>query len=439
MPIFTPPRWYNRWRARWRVSSMEDRNILVLYLEIIGSGFVNVLASFNAVFAVRLGASNQLIGWMSSIPALIVALLTLPSGQLLERSQKRLPLILGTLFLYRSGFLVIALMPFFVTQGRDWALVLIVLCMAAPLPLIGVGWNTIFAEMVPTERRATVVAYRNVILVTTVTILGVVAGWSLDLIEFPFNYQVVYIVGFIGAMGGQLLLTRLQVPGDLTPAPSSAAGRTLSWAGIRRLFQDHPGYRRITLNTLIYGIGPWMVTPLFSIYYVRELGASNTWIGTLTSLINLTGIAGYYFGQKLVRRSGERPMLVWSTIASGLYPALIALIPALTPILFLGGLYGLANAALNLSHFSTLLKVVPQANRPSALALYTLIMNLGAFVSPVVGVALADRIGVRPMLIVGTLFWVAGGIMHFIWPPEGGLSPSPKSNIIASNATSPQE
>lgn len=414
--VFSPG-WYSRWLQRG--SSQEARTIRLLYIEIFGAGVYNAIITFNGVYALRLGASNQLIGWLSSVPSLVVALFTLVAGQQVERSQNRLALVSRTVLIYRLGFLVIALMPFVVQEGRALVLVAIIILMAVPLPFINVGFNTVFADLVPTQRRSEVVSWRNIILGGTITMVAFLAGRGLDALPFPQNYQLLYFIAFLGGLQSQYFFQKIQLPGapPSTDAPPKPPPR-LSWTAARRLFQDHPGFLRITVNTFVYGIGPWMVTPLFAIYYVRELGASNSWVGALTGIINLTGILGYYLGRKVVKRWGERPVLAWSTILAGLYPGLITLAPILDPILVMGGLYGIANSGLNLSHYSTLLRVIPEGQRPMGLAFYNLIMFSGAFVAPVVSVALADVVGVRTMLIVGAAFWVTGGIMHLLRPAE---------------------
>jgi MFS family permease len=207
--------------------------------------------------------------------------------------------------------------------------------------------------------------------------------------------------------------------------PEGAAHSSLTWSGTRALLASHPGYPRIILDTLVYGIGPWMVAPLYTIFYVRTLGASNSWIGLLTTITSLAGIAGYYLWQKGIARWGDRRVLAGTMIVCALYPGLVGLSPSLTPILVIGAIYGLVVPGLNLSHFNTLLKVCPADRRPSALALYTMIMNVGAFVSPLVAVALADLIGVRTMLVVGTFFWMAGALLFLFHPPEFGPKQQP--------------
>jgi cyanate permease len=50
------------------------------------------------------------------------------------------------------------------------------------------------------------------------------------------------------------------------------------------------------------------------------------------------------------------------------------------------------------------------------LGLYTTLMNLGAFVMPMLGVSLANRFGFQPVLIAGGLMCLAGSSL-FAWRP----------------------
>lgn len=424
MMLATFRSWLRRRGLVLPASKVDDRNVRSLYHEVFWSGIANAVAAFNGVFAVRLGASDVLIGVMTSIPPLIVALITLPAGQWLERRTRQLPLILSTILLYRLGFLLIALMPFIVMEGRALAFVGIILLMTIPTPVFGVGFNSLLADVVPERRRATVVGWRNIILVAVTAVVTFLAGRGLDVITFPLNYQGFYLLSFLAALVALFWLSRLEVPeAPLRKKPDGTPRSSLTWSGTRELLASHPGYPRIILNTLVYGIGPWMVAPLYTIFYVRTLGASNSWIGLLTTITSLSGIAGYYLWQKGITRWGDRRVLAWTMIICALYPGLAGLSPSLTPILVLGAIYGLIVPGLNLSHFNTLLKVCPADRRPSALALYTMIMNVGAFISPLIAVALADLAGVRTMLGIGTLFWITGGLLFLFNPPDIGRKP----------------
>ena len=50
--------------------------------------------------------------------------------------------------------------------------------------------------------------------------------------------------------------------------------------------------------------------PLYIIYYVRQLGASDGWIGATSTLGNIGAIVGYWLGRKLVKKLGENKGLL---------------------------------------------------------------------------------------------------------------------------------
>mgnify|MGYP007001783475 CR=1 FL=1 len=59
--------------ARGRGSyDVQERNVALLYVEIAAASVLSAAANFNSAFALRLGASNSLIGLMTSLPALII-------------------------------------------------------------------------------------------------------------------------------------------------------------------------------------------------------------------------------------------------------------------------------------------------------------------------------------------------------------------------------
>ncbi len=56
---------------------VQDRNAYRLYADMLWAAIFSAVAAFNGAFAVRLGASNELVGLLSSLPPLVVALLIL--------------------------------------------------------------------------------------------------------------------------------------------------------------------------------------------------------------------------------------------------------------------------------------------------------------------------------------------------------------------------
>jgi MFS family permease len=159
-----------------------------------------------------------------------------------------------------------------------------------------------------------------------------------------------------------------------------------------------------------------MIGPLYVLYFVRVLGATDGWIGLNGTLANLMPVAGFYLWQRAVVRWGENRMLKLSISFIGLYPVLVGLSPNLMLILVWTAVYGLINPGVSLSHYPMLLKVCPAVERPAYLGVYMAIMNLAAFVMPLIGVQLANRVGFAPMLVAGGVLCLAGSSLFRLRP-----------------------
>jgi MFS family permease len=404
---------------RLRLETTDDRNAWNLCVEIFWASILGVAAAFNAAFAVRLGAQNTHVGLLSSLPALLAALISIPAGRFLERRAQRKTWVLGSLFLHRLGFLLVILVPWLPGMTNKGAvLVALLVAIGAPAHFFGVGFNSMLADVIPERRRAAVFATRNIINTGILSVGMLLAGQWLNSITFPVNYQVMYGVGFLASMLSSFYLLKIQVPDASAASRKTGGARSLKarWRELREIARTESNFVRIIVDTLLYGLGAWAAAPLYILYFVRELDASDAWIGLHGMVANVTAIAGYALWRHLIERWGTSRSLKLTVMGAGLYPLLLGLIPHLTPILFVAGLNGLIVPGVNLSHFTTLLKVCPQDRRPSFIGFYTTVMNVGAFLSPLVGVALADHFGLGPTLIGCGIFWLLGALMFRVWP-----------------------
>lgn len=409
-----------------RPATTLEGNIWILSIEVIPAAVLSAAASFNAAFAVRLGATNEEIGFLSSIPALLAVLVMIPSGQIFGSRARRMPLVIWSLFLVRMAYLLIAFVPLLggFPQGTIAVWLLIA---AAPIShFFGVGWNSMLADVLPEVKRPRVFAIRNILASIVTTAAIYLAGLWLDWFDFPTNYQVMYLVGFASALLSTYYITKMQVRDSVVPPPRPR--RALRLPAVRSTVQDigaHRDFIRIIVNTFLHGCGLWMIGPLYILYYVRTLGATDGWIGLNGTLASLTPIVGYYVWQRAISRWGENRILKSTIVLIGLYPLAVGLAPGLSAILLLTALQGLIAPGVNLSHFPMLLKVCPDAQRPQYIAIYSTIMNIGAFIMPLLGVYLSAIFGFAPMLVVGGIMSVLGSssfVWHALRTPDSALA-----------------
>ena len=413
------------WKGAYGMD-LPRRNLRYLEVEVFWAAFLSAAATFNAAFALRLGASNQEIGLLSSLPALMALLVTIPSGHFLSQRTQVMPWLVRSLLLHRLGFLLVVLIPWLPFAAKGSALVWLLVLFTIPAHFFGVGWNSMLADAIPEVERTKVFAIRNGVSAIALTGGIYLSGLWLEYGGFPWNYQILYAAGFVTSLLSIFYIRKLRVPDQLstrmeTPPASAQPRRSASeivgrWLITANKFRGHADFARIVLNTFLHGLGLWMVAPLYVIYFVRGLGANEGWLGLNGMLGNLTPVLGYYLWQRAIERWGENPILKWTIVLAGVYPVLVGFSPSLTIILIWTGLNGLLVPAIGLSHLFMLLKVCPDRERSLFMGVYITIMNMGAAIMPLVGVVAADRFGIVPVLVVGGILSVIGSA-SFLFNP----------------------
>ncbi len=396
----------------------QERNIYLLYGEVVFAAVLAAAGAFNATYILRWGGSPTLVGLLSSLPALIAVFLFLPSARILERQRRYGPFVVWSLFASRIGYLLIALLPFFLSRGIPEATAFVLIAMSAPAVMFSTGWNPLLADVVPEHLRATVFSWRSILSSGTIALLTYAAGLWLDRGVFPRNYQWLYLVGLAGGLLSVYLVARIRIP-DVEPAQVPLLHRQGSLIeGLRQGLQESPQFGRLTLNTLVFNLGAWMVGPLYIIFFVQELGASDSWVGLYTTIIHVAIMIGYWVWRRISIRMGDFPSLLVALPVVAAYPFLVALLPKLSLILVIGLLVHLFLPGVDLNHSLIFIARVPPSRRHTAIAFYSMVMNLGAFVCPIVGVALAEAIGIRWALVLGGILRVLGAILFYCYPMD---------------------
>jgi MFS family permease len=406
MPWYTP------------ANTTEDRNIRNLYTETLWFGVLNGLVmTFVSVFALRLGATTNQMGWLAALPALVNVVWLIPAARIIERQRRRLPIMVVTGVLQRMGYLVMAAMPFAIATGRVAALIVINTLIMLPTGVINTAVTSIIPDLTTPERRGHVVRVRWLVLSAVATAAALLGGWFLELLPPPLNYQVLLGLGAAFSLFGMRYLRRIREPGFVSARRSDEPGRRYS---LRRLLQSligvtsHRKFVRFSVTTFAFYAGLYLPGALWPILRVRVLGASDAWIGIIAVTVNVSTIIGYIFWDKVSARRGDRWLLRVTAFGMAAYALLTAFVPTIGWMIPTSILGGLAWSGCNLALFRILLEVCPQERRPTYVALYTALLNIAAFGAPLLGTALSGWIGIHQAFVVaGALRGVAA--LLFVW------------------------
>jgi MFS family permease len=399
--------------------NVQQRNAYYLVVELLWAGILGSAATFNAAFALRLGATNSDVGYLSSIPALLAVLVSLPAGRFLQKRARRTPWIFGALFINRLSYLLVAVIPWLGKLHIPLGFLVVGVLVVSTIPahFFNVGWFPLLAEAVDERSRAGLVTARMMIANVVTALFSFLFGQLLTYVIFPYNYALMYVIGFTASMGSMVYLLKLKIP-DAVPVARQAGAR-LTLAGVRQAAAQHPGLSHIIMNTFMHGMGLWVASPLYILRYVRQLEATDAWIGLSSTVAMLAALVATPIWRKIMARWGKSATLKRTIVLIGLYPIAVGFLPSLTLILFAVAFYNLIAPGVNLSHFTTLLEVIPEENRPGYTSWYISLVNTGAFIGPLLGVALADWLGIAPLLVVCGMLSILGST-SFWWNPVMG-------------------
>lgn len=408
------------------VPAEHRKNFNHLVLDIAWFGVLNGSAiAFVAVYATRLGANAFQLGLLNAFPAVINLIFALPAGRWLQDQPISRATFLSAV-LHRWFYLLWIFLPWlFAPQGQVWALVLLTVLMSIPGTALAIGFNGLFAATVPPEWRPQVVGIRNAAYAITSILVTLLSGYLLNILPFPLGYQVVFLIGFIGAVMSSLHLWYIR-PADEHRKPANGKsmgdwaqpGTASMWQGLRTtvglrfLLREKPmsshwfnplkdfHYRKVLLLVFAMHLTLYLGAPLFPLYLVNEIQLSDQVIGLGNGIFYIALFLASARLDSVTRRFGNRKTMALGIMIISFYPAMLAMANGAGMYLFasiMGGTgWALAGGAVG----NFVLEKVPDDSRPSYLTWYNMALQAGVLLGALIAPALAGWWG----LTIGLLF-----------------------------------
>ena len=161
----------------------------------------------------------------------------------------------------------------------------------------------------------------------------------LDRLPFPVNYQIVFIVLSLGgvvsfAFSSRIILPHQTIPAALTEKQSSRERLSRWFTKIR----SERKFMGVIGSQFIYRFGLAYAIPLFPLYYVRVLNASDESIGLITTVQGAVVLFAYYVWARVTKQRGVRFALLVTTIAVAIYPIILSFTQQIPLVILLSGL-----------------------------------------------------------------------------------------------------
>lgn len=420
-----------------RPSSVQKRNVRNVLVDGVGVGIVSGVANFLSVFLVRLGASPLLVGLLTSMPALTGIILSLPIGSFLERQRNIVPWYSRARAWVLGSYALTGLVPFLLPVSAAPAAIIVIWAVATvPQTIVNVAFTVVMGAVAGPRLRYYLMSRRWSILGATTSLSVALSGALLEWLAFPLNYQVVFIGSFAGGLLSFLFSSRIAIPDNEPPEPSEARQpwREQIREGAAAL-REHPVYTRFLISQFVFRCGLTLAQPLFPLYWVRELHASDFWIGIISTVNSGVLLVAYFLWSMLSQRRGRGLVLRACAFGLVLYPLLTGLTHSVAPLPLYAGMAGVFNAGIDLVLFDILLSTVPRRHSASYIALYQMTIYLATLLAPTLGTFLAGSLGYAPALFVSSALRLAGaGLFVAFGIGAAAAAPPPAETAEAAEA-----
>lgn len=399
-------------------------NERVLYTEVAFQAVVEAGAmSFLGVFLVRLGAANWQVGLLDALPALVMTVASLPMAAFVERQRSLVAAANWARFIFRATIGSFALLPFLPRAVAIYLMIAARGLISFPAAAGNVAFVTLLGRVAPPERRPRMLSMRLAIHGLSSSVVGYLAGRWLAAMPYPLNYSTLFLSAFAAGLISIYILSRLRLP---VSEGKGANPQPRRLKGVLSLIRNTPALRNYCLATTFFHLGLSMPSALYTIYRVRNMGASDAWIGVLFTVERALSVLTYFALSRLLTKPIWRRWLWVSCVGIALYPFSMALCRTPEMLLIPSICGGTIGSAMNIFITNILFQVSTEENRSTLVAADATLANVATFVAPMLGTALADATNINLALLLiaglrvvsGLSFWALGLVR------ERGMIPS---------------
>jgi len=387
---------------------IQKRNFRYVQIDAIGVSISNVAAPFLPVFLTRLGASNFQVGLLSSMPGVTGLILAILVGRFLQTRTNVVPWyslsrLLVILCYALTGILTLTVSEQFVIIATlaIWAFATI------PQTALAVAFSVVMNAVAGPEGRYALLSRRWAIFGLTGVIGTFIVTRLIDLISFPLNYAIMFMVLSLGGFFSFYFSRKIQLPDQVAPRLPDTRSPRQNLSHYLTLLRENPVFLSFSTKRFVYFSALVLSQPIMPLYLVRDVHATDSQIGTVNMTLTLVMLAGYFLWPRVSRRRGGRFVLLATTLGMTLYPALSAATPQIHLIILYAGIAGLFQAGLDLVFFDELMKTVPPESSATFVALAQSMQYLSMIIAPLLGTWLADYIG------LGGALWLSAGLRLF--------------------------
>jgi hypothetical protein len=386
-------------------SEIQKRNFRYVQIDAVGVSISNVAAPFLPVFLTRLGATNLQVGLLSSMPGITGLLLAILVGRFLQARRNVVPWYSLSRLLVISCYALTGLLTIFLSPEHLVVATLVIWALATlPQTALAVAFSVVMNAVAGPQGRYALLSRRWTIFGLTSVVMTFLVTRVIDRVEFPRNYELMFLGLSLGGLVSFYFSRRIRLPPQTPPGLASSNS---AWESARKylaLIRSTPAFVSFASKRFVYLSALAFSQPILPLYFVREVRATDSQIGTINMSMTLVMLGGYFLWPWASRKYGGRFVLLATTLGLVFYPALTAATPRVDWIILYAAIAGLFQAGLDLVFFDELMNTVPPEYSATFVSLAQSMQYLSVILAPLIGTWLANSIG------LGGALWVSAGL-----------------------------
>jgi Major Facilitator Superfamily len=384
---------------------IQKRNFRNVQIDAIGVSISNVAAPFLPVFLTRLGATNFEVGLLSSMPGVTGLILAILVGRFLQTRRKIVPWFSLSRLMVISCYALTGLLTLLLPRSSMVTSTLAIWAFATlPQTALAVAFSVVMNAIAGPEGRYALLSRRWAIFGLTTVVGTFVVTRVIDLVAFPLNYALMFLGLSLGGLLSYYFSNRITLPDQTTPLLSAGQSPGETIRNYMALLRGNPAFVSFASKRFVYFSALALSAPILPLFLVREVGASDSQIGSVTMVFTLVMLVGYFLWPWVSKRRGGRFVLLATTLGMAFYPALTATTHHVESIMVFAGIAGLFQAGLDLVFFDELLKTIPEGFSATFVSLAQSLQYLSIIIAPMVGTFLSSYIG------LGGALWLSAAL-----------------------------
>lgn len=386
-----------------------------IYYGIFLTASINLFMPFIGKFIYRVGGTDKHIALYKSLPGIIAVFTTLIGIIFINYSRNKKKAMIRFIFASRLIVLVMAAVPFLPKIYQPIALVILVTIRYLPESIGNTAVQSYIGDVFVSNDRAAAISLKNRYSVFAQLTLSLIMFFVLRFLPGDNNtmilfYQCIFVLSFLVAIFEIISFRKLEEEKIDTEVTKDKKSLFEAF----KFSKEKSGFYTFIICSLLFHFGWQMGWPLFEIYQLKFLGATESWIIIFGVISSIVMFFGYKFWNKQIHEHGNKKIIAVATSGMALTPVLFALSPNLYVLAGANVITGFFTSGTVTVLLSAMLEEVPEKNRMIYVGIHATLTSITLTFAPFVGKYFYELYSIKTALVICGGFRLLGSVSFYI-------------------------